>query len=127
MQANNNTINLPQTVKKEICALWGFSAAGFEKTCYSRIKGSSSPNKERFVFYLLPHSKVTTITDYFRHYTSPRVFQTQSLGKCTLVRHRLQRFRSYGSYLTSAEHIICLERFSLSGDREKFLLTGQRA
>lgn len=54
---------------------------------------------------------MTIITNYFRHYTSPRVFHKQSLGKCILVRHKLQRFSSYGWYLTSAEHIICLGRF----------------
>ena len=42
------------------------------------------------IFFLIPHSNVTITTNYFRHYTSPRVFQTQSLGKCILVRHKLQ-------------------------------------
>ena len=68
------------------------------KNYRSHNQGSSSPKKERdfFFFFLLSHSKMTIIANYFRHYASLRVFQTKSLGKCAIVRHKLQHYCSYG-------------------------------
>lgn len=65
--------------KRDLRSLGTFCRTFREKlsVAYSRVQQS----KEIEIFFLLPHSKETIITNYFRHYTSPRVFQTQSLGK----------------------------------------------